>query len=120
MAVSKSQQKAVNKYVREKYDRINITMQKGKKDTLQAHAAARGESANSFINRAIDQAMERDSAGTPTGAGGISLPSGTIKAAQEAAEAAGEAVPVFIARAVETQAQRDEMGRRMKGGKANE
>ena len=71
--------------------------------------------------------MERDSAGTPTGAagaptgaGGISLPSGTIKAAQEAAEAAGEAVPVFIARAVETQAQRDEMGRRMKGGKANE
>ena len=126
MAVSKSQQKAVNKYVREKYDRINITMQKGKKDTLQAHAAARGESANSFINRAIDQAMERDSAGTPTGAagaptgaGGISLPSGTIKAAQEAAEAAGEAVPVFIARAVETQAQRDEMGLRMKGGKAN-
>ena len=114
MAVSKSQQKAVNKYVREKYDRINITMQKGKKDTLQAHAAARGESANSFINRAIDQAMERDSAGTPTGAtgvpteaGGISLPSDTIKAAQEAAEAAGEAVPVFIARAVETQAQRD-------------
>lgn len=68
MAVSKSQQKAVNKYVREKYDRINITMQKGKKDTLQAHAAARGESANSFINRAIDQAMERDGGGTAPGA----------------------------------------------------
>ena len=76
MAVSKSQQKAVNKYVREKYDRINITMQKGKKDTLQAHAAARGESANSFINRAIDQAMERDSAGTPTGAAGA--PTGAV------------------------------------------
>ena len=38
-------------------------MQKGKKDTLQAHAAAHGESANSVINRAIDQAIALDSAG---------------------------------------------------------
>ena len=69
--------------------------------------------------------MEQDAsirpAEAPTEPRGISfLPSDTIKAAQEAAEAAGEAVPVFVARAVETQAQRDEMGRRMKGGKANE
>ena len=127
MPVSKSQQKAVNKYVREKYDRINITMQKGKKDTLQAHAAARGESANSFINRAIDQAMEQDNAGgsveAPTAQaedGGITLPPDTLKAAQEAAEATGEAVPVFVARAVETQAQRDALSRRMEGGKTNE
>lgn len=67
MPASKAQQKAVNKYVREKYDRINVTMQKGKKGTLQAHAAAHGESANSFINRAIDQAMALDSTGGPAG-----------------------------------------------------
>ena len=65
MAVSKSQQKAVNKYVREKYDRINITMQKGKKDTLQAHAEAQGQSVNAYINTAIDERMSREAAGTP-------------------------------------------------------
>lgn len=131
MPASKAQQKAVNKYVREKYDRINITMQKGKKDTLQAHAAARGESANSFINRAIDQAMALDSAGSPQEAAGAPVepvePRGilflhpdALKTAQRAAQAAGEAVPVFVARAVETQAQRDKLARRMEGGKSNE
>lgn len=44
----------------------------------------------------------------------------TLEAAQQAAEAAGEGLPDFVARAVETQAQRDEIGRKMKGGKANE
>ena len=30
--------------------------------TIQAHAEARGESVNGFINRAIDHEMERDNA----------------------------------------------------------
>lgn len=62
MAVSKAQQKAVNKYMSANYDRINLTVPKGKRDTIQAHAAARGESTNAFINRAIDQVMEQDNA----------------------------------------------------------
>lgn len=41
-------------------DRINLTVPKGKKDTIKAHAEAQGESVNGFINRAIDEAMERD------------------------------------------------------------
>lgn len=57
MAVSKAQQKAVNKYVREKYDRINVTMPKGKKETIQAYAESQGKSINGFINDAIDKAM---------------------------------------------------------------
>lgn len=60
MPASKAQQKAVNKYMKENYDRVNLTIPKGKKEQLQAHAAARGESVNGFINRAIDEAMERD------------------------------------------------------------
>ena len=61
MAVSKAQQKAVQKYVQNNYDRIaSITAPKGNKAEIQAHAKARGESMNSFINRAIDEAMERD------------------------------------------------------------
>ena len=61
MPVSKAQQRAVSKYMKENYDRVNLTMPKGKKDSVQAHAEARGESVNAFINRAIDEAMERDS-----------------------------------------------------------
>lgn len=37
IAVSKAQQKAVNKHVLEEYDRINVTMPKGKKETIQAY-----------------------------------------------------------------------------------
>lgn len=60
MTVSKAQQACVNKYVKANYDRINVTMPKGKKDTIRAHAETQGESVNSFINRAIDNQMEQD------------------------------------------------------------
>jgi hypothetical protein len=63
MAVSKAQQAAVNKYMKANYDRINLTVPKGKKDLVQSHAEARGESVNGFINRAINETMERDSGG---------------------------------------------------------
>ena len=62
--MGKASTKAQNKYISKAYDRINLTMPKGKKDTVQAHAAKRGESVNSFINRAIDEAIERDNAVT--------------------------------------------------------
>lgn len=60
MKVSKAQQASVNKYVKANYDRVNVTMPKGKRELLKAHAEARGESVNGFINRAIDEALERD------------------------------------------------------------
>ena len=53
-----------NAWIAEKLDRVNLTMPKGKKDTVKAHAEAQGESLNAFINRAIDEAMERDSTAT--------------------------------------------------------
>lgn len=60
MAVSKAQQKAVHKYVKSNYDRQELTMPKGKKGIIKAHAESKGESVNAFINRAIDETMERD------------------------------------------------------------
>ena len=124
MPVSKAQQKAQNKWIAKAYDRINLTVAKGKKDTIQAHAEAHSESVNGFINRAIDQTMERDSGRTPSenaqqaqeepsGAGVVSLSSEAVEAAQRAAEAAGEALPDFVARAVETQAKRDQSSLRL-------
>ena len=61
---SKAQQKAVNKYMKRNYDRVNLVMPKGKKDIIQAHAAQQGESVNAYINRAIDEAMQRDDSAT--------------------------------------------------------
>lgn len=60
MTVSKAQQKAQNKWISKTYDRINLTVAKGKKEIIQAHAEAHSESVNGFINRAIDEAIERD------------------------------------------------------------
>ena len=63
MPASKAQQKAVNKYMKENYDRFLTTFKpKGRLDKIKAHAAAHGESVNGFINRAISETMERDSA----------------------------------------------------------
>lgn len=60
MAVSKAQQKAVHKYVKANYDRQELTMPKGKKEIIRSHAEQRGESVNAFINRAIDETIQRD------------------------------------------------------------
>ena len=60
MPPSKAQQKAVNKYMAANYDRINLTVEKGRKEIIKAHAEARGESVNGFINRAIENQMDID------------------------------------------------------------
>ena len=60
MPASKAQQKAVNKYMAANYDRINLTVEKGRKAIIKAHAEARGESVNGFINRAIENQMDID------------------------------------------------------------
>lgn len=62
MPASRAQQKAVNKYMKENYDRFLLTLRpKGRLETIKAHASAQGESTSAFINRAIDETIERDS-----------------------------------------------------------
>ena len=60
MPASKAQQRAVSKYMKENYDVYQVRMPKGRKAEIKAHAEARGESLNGFINRAVDETMERD------------------------------------------------------------
>ncbi len=60
MPASKAQQKAVAKYMKENYDNFQIRMPKGKKGKIKAHAESKGESLNGFINKAIDERMERE------------------------------------------------------------
>ena len=112
MAVSKAQQKAVTKYVKNKYDRFGLTMPKGDLDVIKAHAETRGESVNGFIGRAIVNQIAADN-GAQIGAVAAqegqqaALPPEAVEAAQRAAEATGESTQDFIRRAVDTQAQRD-------------
>lgn len=57
MTVSKAQQKAVNKYMKENYDRINLTLPKGYKEELSEVANGRGLSVNALIKVAIDKEL---------------------------------------------------------------
>ena len=53
MATTKAQQRAVNKYIKNNYDRLNITLPAGQKTTVEAAAAAAGESVNQYTQKAL-------------------------------------------------------------------
>ena len=58
--ISKAQQKAVHKYVKNNCDRLELTVPKGQKDIIKAAAENAGESLNTYVRNAINQRMERD------------------------------------------------------------
>lgn len=60
MGVSKAHQAAVNRYMARHYDRINLTVPKGEKERIKAHAASMGESVNGYIYRVIREDMEKN------------------------------------------------------------
>lgn len=101
-----------NQWQKENCERISLSVKKGRKAVIQAHAEAQGESTTGFINRAIVNQIAADN-GVQIGAVAAqewqqaALPPETVEAAQRAAEATGEATQDFIRRAVDTQAQRD-------------
>ena len=59
-ASSEDAKRAVKKYDQEKIDRIAMRVPKGKREVIQAHAQEQGESINAFLNRAVDETIERD------------------------------------------------------------
>jgi len=63
MPISKANQRAVNKYVKNNYDRLNITVPKGRKEEIQDYAAAVGQSLNGYVVQAVDERIERDGGG---------------------------------------------------------
>lgn len=54
-----TQAEAHKRYM-QKFVEVKVRMTPEKRTIVQEHAAGRGESATTFINRAIDEAMERD------------------------------------------------------------
>lgn len=51
--------RAQKKYM-EKFCEVKVRMKTDKRTAIQEHAASKGESATAFINRAIDETIERD------------------------------------------------------------
>jgi len=116
MAVSKAQQKAVAKYMKNNYDELKIRVPKGEKDKIKAHAESKGESVNGFVKRAIDERMERDNSGITaetTEQSNAMLSPDTLKTAQRVIEITGEPIIQFIERAVQTQSERDKLSLQM-------
>lgn len=64
MPISEAQRKAVAKFNAANYDRIELRVDKGQKQALKAHAESRGETLNGFVNRAIQETLERDNGGS--------------------------------------------------------
>ena len=64
MALSEARKKANKKWNDENmaklYDRIALLVPKGRKETIKAHAGTHKESINGFVNRAIEETIERD------------------------------------------------------------
>ena len=52
--------KANNKYSAKAYDRIALSVKKGRRDELKAIAESCGESLNAFINKAIEKRIETE------------------------------------------------------------
>lgn len=59
--ISEAQKRAQRKYM-EKYVEVKVRMTPEQRSTVQAHAHRMGESATVFINRAIHETMDRDTA----------------------------------------------------------
>lgn len=57
-----AQAKAHKKYM-EGFVELRARVSYAERDSIQAHATARGESVNGFIKRAISEAVERDREG---------------------------------------------------------
>ena len=60
---TEAQARAHKKYI-SRFVEVKIRMEPERRDLIKAHAARKdGGSVNAFINRAIDEAMERDTQG---------------------------------------------------------
>lgn len=54
-----NQIKYQNKYIKEKYDRVGLTMPKGKKEVIKARALEEGMSINEYINSLINKDIQK-------------------------------------------------------------
>ena len=57
--MGKTSTQSKQKYNEKAYDRISLTVKKGQKDVIKAHAESKGMSLNGYINHLIDEDMKQ-------------------------------------------------------------
>lgn len=62
-AKKKANKKWNDANMKERYDRVQLVLPKGRKAELQTAAERHGQSVNGFINSLIDEALKRERAG---------------------------------------------------------
>lgn len=60
MAISEARQRANAKYNKKAYDRLEMKVPKGEKESIVAHAEKTDGTLNKFLNRAVRETIERD------------------------------------------------------------
>ena len=60
MPRSEAMDRAIKKYEQEKVDRVIFRVPKGVKEQIQEHAEKQGESLSAFLNRAVQETIQRD------------------------------------------------------------
>lgn len=110
--VSKAQQRSVNKYVKENYDRINVTFSKGRKNAIKAFADAQGESVNGFINRVVNAAMNGEQVAGDHAPAPLVTPERFAKISEHI-KRTGETPEEFVDRAIEDTVARDAVSLRI-------
>lgn len=58
MAYTEAQKKATNKWIKENYDRINITLPAGQKEVWKQAAQKEGLSVNDFIRKCVNEKIK--------------------------------------------------------------
>lgn len=57
-----AQQRAVHKYVKNNYDRLELSVPKGEKEEIQQAAKQVGQSVNAYVYEAVKRRMEQEQA----------------------------------------------------------
>ena len=60
MSDGKNMIQVIAKYNKEHYDRLEMKVPKGKKEKIVAYAKKHDGSLNKFLNRLVDEAMDKD------------------------------------------------------------
>ena len=69
--ISAAQQRAVHKYVKNNYDRLELSVPKGEKELIQQAAKLAGQSVNAYVYEAVKHRMEQEQATAETTAPGV-------------------------------------------------
>ena len=66
-----AQQRAVHKYVKNNYDRLELSVPKGEKEEIQQAAKQAGKSVNAYVYEAVKRRMEQEQTTAETADPGV-------------------------------------------------